>query len=105
MKLTIRKIYYTLLLVLTSAGLSLAQGPKDGGHISGTLLDEQGKPLMYATATLLNAKDSTIIKGAISNEEGIYTFDHVKDGQYIVKASTVGYEKAASDPFTVGNGS
>jgi len=105
MKSIIRKIYYTLLLVLTSAGLSLAQGPKEGGHISGALLDEQGKPMVFATASLLNAKDSTIVKGAISNEEGIYTFEHVKNGLYIVKASNIGYEKAVSEPFNIGNGS
>lgn len=105
MKPIIRKIYYTLLLVLASAALSFAKAAKDNGHISGTLLDDQGKPMMFATVSLLNAKDSTLIKGAISNEDGIYTFDHVKDGQYLVKASTVGYEKAVSGPFNVGNGS
>ncbi|MGZ3944599.1 MAG: TonB-dependent receptor domain-containing protein [Mucilaginibacter sp.] len=100
MKPTIRKIYYTLLLLLTATGISFAQGPQ-AGHISGTLLDEQGNPMMFATASLLNAKDSTIVKGAISNEEGVYTFDHIKEGQYIVKASNVGYEKAVTHAFSV----
>jgi outer membrane receptor protein involved in Fe transport len=37
----------------------------------------------------------------MSNESGVYTFDHIKTGRYIVKASNVGYEKAVSQPFTV----
>ncbi|MBS1532856.1 MAG: TonB-dependent receptor [Bacteroidetes bacterium] len=105
MKPTIRKIYFTLLLLIAAAGLSFAQGPQAAGHVSGTLLDEQGKPMMYATASLLNAKDSTIVKGAISNEEGVFTFDHIKEGQYIVKATNVGYEKAVTNPFSVGKSS
>lgn len=96
----IRKIYYTILLVITAAGLTHAQTAQSA-HISGVLLDEQGKPMIYATASLLNAQDSSLIKGAISNEQGNYTFDHVKTGRYIIKASNIGYEKALTQPFAV----
>ncbi|HWD87056.1 MAG TPA: outer membrane beta-barrel family protein [Mucilaginibacter sp.] len=105
MKLTISKIFYTLLLLFIAAGASYAQGPQAPGQVSGTLLDEQGKPMMYASASLLNAKDSTLVKGVISNEQGVYTFDHIKEGQYIVKASPVGYEKAVTKPFSIDKGS
>ncbi|MGZ3928237.1 MAG: TonB-dependent receptor domain-containing protein [Mucilaginibacter sp.] len=97
MKSIIHKIHYTLLLIIATTGVTLAQTT----HVSGLLLDEQGKPMMYATASLLNARDSSIVKGAISNEAGVYTFDHIKTGQYIIKASTVGYEKVVSQPFKV----
>src|SRR3569833_1942027 len=105
MKPTIRKIYYTLLLLFIAAGASFAQGPKAEGSISGTLLDEQGKPMMFASASLLNAKDSSLVKGVISNEQGVFTFDHIKDGQYIVKATPIGYEKAVTKPFSIDKGS
>ncbi|MEO9173232.1 MAG: TonB-dependent receptor, partial [Mucilaginibacter sp.] len=84
-----------------ATGIAHAQTSTSAAHITGTLFDEQGKPLMYATASLLNARDSTIVKGAISNETGVFIFEHIKTGRYIVKASTVGYEKAASNPFMV----
>lgn len=101
MKLFIRKINYTLLFIITAIGISFAQTPVQSAQVTGSLLDEQGKPMMYATASLLNAQDSTLVKGAISNEAGVYTFEHIKTGSYIIKASTVGYEKAVSKPFTV----
>jgi len=101
----IRKIYYTLLLIVIAAGLAQAQTGAQSAHISGVLLDEQGKPMIYATASLLSAQDSSLIKGAISNEQGTYTFDHVKKGTYIIKASTIGYEKAVTQPFTVSDDS
>jgi iron complex outermembrane receptor protein len=101
MKPTLLKIYYTLLLIIVATGISFAQTAMQSASVSGSLMDERGKPMMYATTSLLNAQDSSIVKGAISNEEGLYTFDHIKKGRYVIKASTVGYEKAVSPPITV----
>ncbi|MDN3550706.1 TonB-dependent receptor domain-containing protein [Mucilaginibacter aquaedulcis] len=102
MKTTITKIFYTLLLVTISWSVSFAQGGKSGGaKVSGSLLNEQGKPMDYATVSLIKASDSTIVKGALSNDNGVYTFDHITAGKYLVRASVVGYQKAVSTPFTV----
>ena len=101
MRPLIHKILYTLLLLTAASSITFAQSSVQSAKISGSLLDEQGKPMMYATASLLNAQDSSIVKGAISNERGIYIFDHIKKGRYVIKASTVGYEKAISQPVTV----
>lgn len=101
MKTFIHKIYLTVLLFITAMGAANAQSSGPSANVSGSLLDEQGKPMMYATASLLNAQDSTIVKGAISNEQGVYSFDHIKQGHYIIKATTVGYQKALSQPITV----
>lgn len=103
MKPFIRKIYYTLLLVIVAGSMAFAQSAAQSAQVSGSLQDEQGKPMMYATASLINAQDSSVVKGAISNEQGVYSFDHIKKGKYIIKASTVGYEKAASKPIVVGD--
>ncbi|HTK21993.1 MAG TPA: outer membrane beta-barrel family protein [Mucilaginibacter sp.] len=101
MKTFILKIYITLALLIAAIGAVQAQSSGPSANVSGSLLDEQGKPMMYATASLLNAKDSTIVKGAISNDQGVYSFDHIKQGKYVIKATTVGYQKAVSQPITV----
>jgi outer membrane receptor protein involved in Fe transport len=102
MKTTITKIFYTLLLVTISWGVSFAQTGKSGGaKVSGSLLNEQGKPMDYATVSLIKAADSTLVKGALSNDNGVYTFDHITAGKYLVRATVVGYQKAVSTPFTV----
>jgi len=62
--------------------------------ISGILTDEQGKPMDYATVSLLKAQDSTLIRGTLSNQAGAYTFDHINVGSYIIKATAVGYKPA-----------
>ncbi len=105
MKSIIHKIYIILVLVLSTTVATFAQPAGVSGHVSGTLLDEQGKPMMFASATLLNTKDSSVVQGSVSNEEGVYTFDHIKEGNYIVKASNVGYQNATSQPFTINQSS
>lgn len=95
------KILYILLMLTINTGALLAQTTSKANKVSGSLLDEQGKPLDYATVSLLNARDSTIVKGALSNESGVYIFDHINAGRYIIKATVVGYEKASSLTFTV----
>src|ERR1700744_4651994 len=100
MKPIIRKIYL-LLIILCSAGTAFAQPAELPGHITGTLFDDQGKPMMFASATLLNAKDSTIVQGSVTNEDGIYIFEHIKEGSYLVKASFAGYQTIVSQPFNI----
>jgi len=101
MKPILHKIYFTLLLIIAATGITFAQTDGQTANVSGSLLDEQGKPMTYATAILLNAKDSTIVKSTLSNESGVYAFEHIKTGSYIIKASTVGYEKALTQPFNL----
>lgn len=49
---------------------------------------------------MLKAKDSSLLRGTISNEAGAYTFDHIPPGRYIVKATAVGYTAGLSRLFT-----
>ncbi len=99
MKLLITKIQYLLLLLIIS-GAAAAQTAKPTGTVSGTLLDEQSKPFGYATVSLLKAADSSMVKGTLSNDAGVYTFDNIAPGNYIIKATTVGYDAVKSAAFT-----
>ncbi|MDB5131363.1 MAG: TonB-dependent receptor, partial [Mucilaginibacter sp.] len=101
MKLPIIKIYFTLLLLLISAATLFAQTVNSPATVSGALLNEQGKPLDYATVSLLKAQDSSMVKGTLSSQSGTYAFEHIKPGSYIIKATVVGYEKSVSKPFTL----
>src|SRR5258708_1682140 len=105
MKPILRKIYITVLLIIAVSGITFAQTAQQSASVSGSLLNEQENQMMYETASLISAQDSSLVKGAISNEEGVYTFDHIKKGRYVIKASTVGYEKAVSPPITVSDNS
>jgi len=100
MKTFATPILYILLLLFISTGAVFAQTSQLAAKISGALLDENGKPMDYATVSLLKARDSSIVKGTLSSETGKYTFDHVNSGAYIIKATVVGYQ-AATKMLTV----
>ena len=67
--------------------------------ISGNLLDKAGKPVEFATVTLMAAIDSALVKGAISEEDGSFTFDNMDKGRYFLEANFVGYESFQSEAF------
>ncbi len=101
MKSIITKTLYILTLLVMFTSVIYAQSTAPKAKVSGSLLDEQGKPMDYATVSLLKAQDSSIVKGTLSNEAGAYAFDHVKVGNYVIKATVVGYKKTASAAFIV----
>lgn len=60
--------------------------------IKGKVLDNNGRPLSYATVTLLNPQDSTLKYFGISNNKGIYQIKNIKKEKYILQYSFVGME-------------
>lgn len=104
MKTTISTIYYTLLLVVAGFTGAFAQVAPAGTTITGKLVNEQNAPVDYANVSLLKTTDSTVVKGTLTNETGAYTFENVKPGNYIVKASNVGYAKTVTAPFKIEEG-
>ncbi|AHM62722.1 TonB-dependent receptor [Flammeovirgaceae bacterium 311] len=69
--------------------------------LNGKVVDEQNKPLAYATVTLLNAADSALVKGAICDAAGAYSLQGVVGGQYLLTAGILGYQKGWSAPITL----
>ena len=100
MKQLFTKISFALLLVIISVAATLGQ-TKPTAKISGLLLDADGKPMQYASVSLLKATDSTVVKGTLSTDAGLYIFDHINNGNYVIRATAVGYTKTVSTPFKV----
>jgi iron complex outermembrane receptor protein len=86
------------LIVLLFATLAAATG---NAQVSGITKDAQGAPINGATISLLAAKDSSIKKLALSTANGTYSFSGIPPGNYLVKASNVGYQTALSPVFEV----
>ena len=71
------------------------------GKISGRVIDSDSQPMEFVTVTLHRAKDSVLIKGAITERNGSYEFSPVKNGTYFVLAAQVGLKKQQSDPLSI----
>ena len=67
--------------------------------IHGQVQDEKQTAVEYATVTLLNAKDSTFAKGAMTGEDGHYQIKAVVPGTYFLVVSSLGFAKYSSETF------
>ncbi len=66
--------------------------------ILGSIVDSSTQePLIQASVRLLKAADSTLVKGAVTNDNGRFRIEDVKAGKYIVEASYVGYSPQYTD--------
>jgi iron complex outermembrane recepter protein len=71
------------------------------GKISGSVQDITNKPLQSISVSLLKAKDSSLVKVAVSSKDGKYEFENIAEGNYVVAATSVGYEKKTGEVFNV----
>lgn len=100
------KIYYTLSLFFCSIILSnMANAQLPSGEITGKVIDEEQKAFPYASVSLLDAKDSTTVKGTMTTDNGVYEFKGVNIGNYLISIYVVGYKKTFRGPYSITTGS
>jgi len=63
------------------------------GAISGTITDAANKPVDAATIQLLKAPDRALVKTAVSDKAGNFSFDKIAEGKYLISISAVGFAK------------
>src|SRR6476620_5845444 len=85
---------HILLLLLTATSiLSKAQ------QIRGVAKDETNLPLNGATVSLIRALESSTVKLAVTKTDGSYNFSGIKEGNYKVLVTHVGYKREISPTF------
>ena len=78
--------YFQVLVFILCTQSMMAQGNNLDGHI----LDHQGNPLSFANVLLYHQKDTSLVKGAISNENGFFQMPQIYTGKYFLEVSYVG---------------
>jgi outer membrane receptor protein involved in Fe transport len=89
------------LLPLTLFFIFLVSAEALAGGLSGRVVDDMGKPLVFASVLLQNDVDSTLVKTALTNEKGEYSLTPLANGNYRLKVLLVGYSAVYSDKLTV----
>ena len=64
---------------------------KTDQRLTGTIIDEQGVPVAYASVAILNPTDSTLLSGGVSNESGYFAVPY-EQPTVLVRISYVGYK-------------
>ncbi len=70
------------------------------GKVNGVVTASQ-KMIESASVGLLRAKDSAVVKLAVSDKTGHFEVEKVADGKYLVVIQSVGYAKYYSEAFTI----
>ena len=68
-------------------------------HITGNVTDATGKAQEFATVMLMQAKDSSLVKGAITDMDGKFDIEGISAGKYFINSSLVGFKNFMSKPF------
>jgi outer membrane receptor protein involved in Fe transport len=93
----------SIITLLTTCSIILSAQAQTTGPVSvtGQIVQTGNQPVSFATITLLKAKDSSLVKGAVADINGQYEFEQVKEGRYLVAATNMGMTKAYSPVFEV----
>jgi outer membrane receptor protein involved in Fe transport len=66
------------------------------GRIKGTIIDsETSQPMEYANIAIFNKRDSSLVTGGITNQNGQFDIGGLGYGEYYAEAIFIGYEKTS----------
>ncbi|MFK7809734.1 MAG: TonB-dependent receptor [Saprospiraceae bacterium] len=103
------RITFSILVLLSFSlnGFGQKNGQRPGGKkaklsIIGTVVDATNDlPLEFATITLMNAVDSSIITGGITDEKGFFDIQ-TRPGNYLVKIEFISYKSQFRNDIKLG---
>ena len=81
---------FLLLLFLSSRALA---------QLSGKVTDARGEGVPFVNVLLLNAVDSSLTKGAITDDAGAYRLENIAAGEYLLRLSAVGFQSYTFSAF------
>jgi iron complex outermembrane receptor protein len=79
--------------------LAIASAQTQAPSIQGKVYDNNKVAMNSASVSLLNAKDSSVLKLSISDSAGNYRFGEIPVGKYLLSATAVGFGKKYSAPI------
>lgn len=87
-----KNILRILAILLFFGNILLAQN-----SISGTVKDDQNEHIYFATVALYSQLDSTFAKAVSTDENGNFKMIDIKDGNYYLKITMLGYSSLKKD--------
>jgi hypothetical protein len=90
--------FLSFLILLFAANAALAQ------KITGLVQEANGQAAGFSTVTLHKSSDSTLVKGAITGEDGAFELNGVSSGVYFLKATLIGAGDAVIPAFEYAGG-
>lgn len=70
-------------------------------QINGKITTINNDPLPYANLVVFKVSDSSLVKGAMSDDLGLFFLEKIPVGKYYVSASILGFKTYNSEPFQI----
>jgi iron complex outermembrane receptor protein len=83
----LNRLIFTGLVLILPVIVWAGDGDEAGGSIVGKVVTANGQPAGDVTVTIPQLKRSTV-----TDEDGIFSFSHLKPGAYDIRVSLVGYD-------------
>jgi len=93
-----------MLIVMLAVATGTASAQTAPASLSGKVQAGDRSPADAATIVLLNAKDSSVVKSAISNPQGAFNFADIHSGNYLLFITKLNFEKKYTGPYAVADG-
>ncbi len=85
----------TFLVLFFTSFLAQAQ------TVQGKIADEKSQSVPFVSVALIAAKDSQLVKGALTDDGGAFSIPSVSAGSYRILATAVGFEKTYTPVFEI----
>ena len=93
-------LFFFFLFIITPTIKTYCQR-NEKGIIKGSVVDSSGKAIFNASVSLLRAKDSSLVKGVISNAQGKFEFNNLPVGNYFINATLLEHKDAWSSLLSI----
>ncbi len=87
----------SLIFFMSLLGLTAQRGGIEGLVIDATVSD----PMEYAQIGLYEASDSSFVDGTISGPDGIFKLEKIRNGNYYLEVSFIGYRTESIGPISI----
>ncbi|MGV6861797.1 MAG: TonB-dependent receptor domain-containing protein [Putridiphycobacter sp.] len=94
-----KAIFLSFFAVMSLVGFAQYGGerPKIGNYQGRVLNKLNSNPLPYTKIVLLSYKDSAVVTGGLSNDEGVFAIKNIPVGMYIGKITAFGFKPVYQD--------
>lgn len=96
-----KALFIAALAVLLTGTSFNAWSQEVTGKLIGSVKDDTRQPVIAATVVLRKVADSSLVKAALSDTAGVYTFEQIVYGDYFITISSIGYQQAVLQPVKV----
>lgn len=69
--------------------------------LTGKIVDEKTVPVSFAIVRVLNYPDTSVVKSVSTNIDGAFAIDQLKNGEYVLSVSIVGFKGKKTGHFSL----